>query len=52
MKVILQARSLCTAVSIVTDSFVDDRNALEVISKAVSSELMGAVASKATAREA
>jgi hypothetical protein len=33
-------------------SFVDDRNTLEVISKAVPPELMGAVASKATARDA
>jgi hypothetical protein len=52
MKVMLQAMSLWTAVSIGTDNFVDDRNALEVISKAVPLELMGVVASKATTREA
>jgi hypothetical protein len=39
-------------VSTGTGSFVNDRNALEVISKAVPPELMGVVASKATARDA
>jgi hypothetical protein len=51
MKVMLQARNLWDAVSTGAGSFVDDRNALEVISKAVPPELMGAVASKATARD-
>jgi hypothetical protein len=52
MKVMLQARNLWDAVSTGAGSFVDDRNTLEVISKAVPPELMGAVASKAMARDA
>jgi hypothetical protein len=52
MKVMLQARNLWDVVSTGAGSFVDDWNALEVISKAVPPELMGVVASKATARDA
>jgi hypothetical protein len=52
MRVMLQARGLWTAVSDGTDDFTEDRMALEVISKAVPPELMGTVASKATAKAA
>lgn len=50
MRVMLQARSLWDAVSVGTDDYVEDRMALEVIAKAVPTELMGTIASKATAK--
>lgn len=52
MRVMLQARGLWIAASEGTENYADDRNALEVISKAVPPELMGVVAGKATAKEA
>lgn len=52
MRVMLQARGLWVAVSEGTTNYVDDRNALEILSKAVPPELMGAVVGKATAQDA
>jgi hypothetical protein len=41
MRVMLQARNLWDAVSEGTTTYVDDRNALEILSNAVPPELMG-----------
>ncbi|WVZ85161.1 hypothetical protein U9M48_032111 [Paspalum notatum var. saurae] len=50
MRVMLQARGLWIAVSIGTDVLIEDRMALEVLTKAVPAELMGTIAYKATAK--
>jgi hypothetical protein len=52
MRVMLHARGLWIAVSKGTSDFMEDRVALEVISKAVPVELMGSIASKPTAKAA
>jgi hypothetical protein len=52
MRVMLQARNLWDVVSEGTTTYVDDLNALEILSKAVAPELMGVVARKATAQDA
>ena len=44
IRVMLQARGLWVAVSVGTIDFVEDRMALEVISKAVAAEMMGTIA--------
>ena len=50
IRVMLQARGLWLAVSVGTDDYTEDRMALEVITKAVPPELMGTIASKASAK--
>ena len=52
MRVMLQARGMWVAVSIGTDDYVEDRMALELISKAVPTEMMGTMANKASAKVA
>jgi hypothetical protein len=52
MRVMLQGRHLWEAVSAGTGEFIDDRNALEALCKAVPPELQGVLANKATAKEA
>jgi hypothetical protein len=52
MHVMLQARGLWDAVIVGTTDFTEDRLALEVIAKAVASELMGSIASKPSAMAA
>lgn len=48
MCVMLQARGLWMAVG--TDDYMEDRMALEVISKAVPTKMMGTIANKATTK--
>jgi hypothetical protein len=52
MRVMLQARGLWIAVSMGTDDYTEDRMALEVIAKAVPTEMMGSITTKATAKTA
>jgi hypothetical protein len=52
MRVMLQGRHLWEAVSVGTGEFIDDRNALEALCKAVPPELQGVLANKATTKEA
>jgi hypothetical protein len=52
MRVMLQARGLWDAVIEGTSDYTEDRLALEVISKAVSAEMMGTMASKPSAKAA
>jgi hypothetical protein len=52
MRVMLQARGLLDAVIVGTTDYTEDRLALEVIAKAVPSELMGSIASKPSAMAA
>ncbi|KAG8070343.1 hypothetical protein GUJ93_ZPchr0006g45518 [Zizania palustris] len=50
MRVMLQARGLWTTMSDGTSDYTEDRMALEVLSKAVPPEMMGAIATKASAK--
>jgi hypothetical protein len=52
MRVMLQARGLWDAVIVGTTDYTEDRLTLEVIAKAVPSELMGSIASKPSAKAA
>jgi hypothetical protein len=52
MWVMLQARGMWTTVSEGTSGYSEDHLVLEVISKAVPVEMMGAIASKASAKAA
>jgi hypothetical protein len=52
MHVMLQARGLWDTVIVGTMDYTEDRLALEVIAKAVPSELMGSIASKPSAKAA
>ena len=52
MRVMLQGRHLWDAINVGTNSFTDDRNALEVLCKAVPEELRGTMANKPTAKAA
>ncbi|WVZ49440.1 hypothetical protein U9M48_000802, partial [Paspalum notatum var. saurae] len=52
MRVMLQARGLWITVSLGSDDVTEDRMALEVISKAVPTEMMGMIASKPSAKAA
>jgi hypothetical protein len=52
MHVMLQAQGLCSAVSKGMSDYMEDRMALEVISKVVPVEMMGSIASKPTAKDA
>jgi hypothetical protein len=50
MRLMLQARGLCIAVSMGTDDYTEDHMALEVIAKVVPTEMIGSIATKATAK--
>ncbi|KAG8082876.1 hypothetical protein GUJ93_ZPchr0014g46611 [Zizania palustris] len=50
MRVMLQARGLWTAVSDGTSDYTEDRMALEVLTKVVPPEMMGTIATKASAK--
>ncbi|KAJ1257158.1 hypothetical protein BS78_K195100 [Paspalum vaginatum] len=52
MRVMLQARGLWLPVTLGTNDVTEDRMALEVLSKAVLTEMMGTIASKPSARAA
>jgi hypothetical protein len=52
MKVMLQGRHLWDTINVDTDSFTDDRNALEALCKSVPEELRGSMANKTTAKAA
>ncbi|XP_066392138.1 uncharacterized protein [Miscanthus floridulus] len=52
MRVMLQGRHLWDAINVSTNSFTDDRNALETLCKAVPEELRGTMANKPTAKAA
>jgi hypothetical protein len=52
MRVMLQARGLWDAVIVGTTDYMEDRLALEVIAKAVPSELMGSIVSKPSVKAA
>jgi hypothetical protein len=50
LRVMLQAWGMWLAVSVSTDDYTEDRMALEVLTKAVSQELMGTIVNKVLAK--